>query len=173
MLCDWARSALGCLGLAVLLAFAPAARAQQGTRAPARQREEAQQNNIDRWNRMSPEQRERELKRLPPERARLIRQRLRRYNQMNPEQQQALRERYKTFSQLPPEKQQVIRERLRVFRQLPPMRRQVVHGEVEHMRSMPEAQRQARLNSEEFQSQFSSEEQQIIRDLTEYLEPPK
>ncbi|HLY19790.1 MAG TPA: DUF3106 domain-containing protein [Bryobacteraceae bacterium] len=124
---------------------------------------------IDRWNRMSPEQREKELAKLPPERARLIRQRLRRYNQMNPQEQQALRERYRTFSEMPPAKQEIIRSRLKEFRQLPVERRPIVHHEVEGLRAMPDAQREGRLNSDEFRGRYSQQEQQIIRDLTEYL----
>src|ERR1700722_4980661 len=72
-------------------------------------------NTIDRWNRMSPEERERELAKLPPARARLIRQRIAAYNHMRPEEREALRERYETFSQLPPDRQQIVRERLREF----------------------------------------------------------
>jgi len=126
-------------------------------------------NPIDRWNRMSPAQRERELSKLPPARARLIRQRIWRYNHMRPEEQQALRERYQTFSQLPPDKQQIVRDRLREFHQLPQARRPVVHSEIARLRSWPEAQRQARMIGDEFRSQFSPQEQQIIRDLSAYL----
>jgi hypothetical protein len=126
-------------------------------------------NAIDRWNRMSPEERERELAKLPPARARLIRQRIARYNQMRPEDRKALRDRYETFSHLPPDKQQIVRDRLREFHQLPHDRQPPVHREVEHLRSLPEAQRQARMNGDEFRAQFSPQEQQIIRDLTTYL----
>src|ERR1700728_3253791 len=48
-------------------------------------------NPIDRWNQMSPEERERELAKLPPERARKIRERIRRYNQLPPREKQGPR----------------------------------------------------------------------------------
>ena len=118
---------------------------------------------------MSPDERERELAKPPPARARLIRQRIWRYNHMRPEAQQALRQRYQTFSQLPPDKRQIVRERLREFRQLPPARRPAVHRAVEQLRQLPEAQRQARMNGDEFSGRFSPQEQQIIRDLSSYL----
>jgi hypothetical protein len=170
MPCDFGRSTLLRFGLAIGLAAAAAgpARSQQEPDRPAAQ-QQAQANPIDRWNRMSPEERERELAKLPPARARQIRQRIRRYNQMHPEEQQALRERYQTFSQLPPDKQQIVRERLREFRQLPVARRPVVHREVERLRLLPEAQRQAAMNGYEFRGRFSPQEQQIIRALTTYL----
>jgi hypothetical protein len=126
-------------------------------------------NPIDRWNQMSPEERERELAKLPPERARQIRERIRRYNQLPPREKQALREGYRKFSQLPPEKQEIVRQSLRDFRQLPLERRPLVRGEIGRLRALPEAQRGARMNSEEFRSQFSPRERQIIVNITEYL----
>jgi len=173
MPCNWGRSivvsmvistAIG-LGLFMLLAAGGAAYARQEPTNPHAQQSLAA-NAIDRWNQMSPEERERELAKLPPARAKLIRQRIRRYNQMHPDEQQALRERYQTFSQLPAEKQQTIRARLREFRQLPQERRPVVHHEVEELRLLPDAQREMRLNSDEFRGRFSPREQQIIRDLS-------
>jgi hypothetical protein len=149
-------------------AAADPARAQQPQDRPAAQTQPPA-NSIDRWNRMSPEERERELAKLPPARARLIRQRIRRYNQMHPEEQQALRERYQVFSQLPPQQQQIVRQRWAEFRKLPVERRPIVHGEVEQIRLLPESQRQAAMNSNDFRGRFSPQEQQIIRDLSTYL----
>ena len=153
----------------MLLAAAAAGPARSQPEPDKQSAQQLLENSIDRWNRMSPEERERELAKLPPARARLIRQRIRRYNQMNPGEQQALRERYQTFSQLPPERQQVVRERLQEFRQLPVARRPIVHAEVEQIRLLTDAQRQARLNSDEFRGRYSPQEQQIIRDLSTYL----
>jgi len=153
--------------LVMPLAGAVAAWASPQQEPPAGQ--QALENSIDRWNRMSPEERERELAKLPPARARLIRQRIWRYNHMPPEEQQALRERYQTFSQLPPDRRRIVRARLEEFRQLPAARRPVVHQETERLRLLPEAQRQATMNSDEFRGRFSPQEQQIIRDLSTYL----
>jgi hypothetical protein len=155
-------------GFAILLAAAVVAPAKS-QREPDKSAQQLVDNSIDRWNRMSPEERERELAKLPPARARLIRQRIQRYNQMNPDEQQALRGRYQTFSQLPPDRQQIVRDRLREFRQLPVARRPVVHAEIEQLRLLQEAQRQARLNGDEFRARYSPQEQQIIRDLYTYL----
>jgi hypothetical protein len=171
MLCDLGRSTLLKFGLAILLAVAAAgpARSQQEPDRPAAQQQQPQANPIDRWNRMSAEERERELAKLPPARARLIRQRIWAYNHMPQEERQALRQRYQAFIQLPPDKQQIVRERLRESRELPVARRPVVQREVEQLRLLPEGQRQARMNGEEFRGRFSPQEQQIIRDLTTYL----
>jgi len=173
MPCDVMRSAIPrarfravCPAMAVLLLCAPFARP---ARAQQEQSSPGVENSIDRWNRMSPEERERELAKLPPARARLIRQRIRRYNQMSPEQQQALRERYQEFSSLPPDKQQTVRGSLGEFRKLSTDRKVAVHRAVMEMRTLSEPQRQARMNSEEFRNSFSPVEQQIIRDLSTYL----
>jgi len=164
------------LGLAIVwLGIAAAADSAPSTppERPAGRQAQAAQNPIERWNEMSPEERERELAKLPPARARLIRQRLRLYNSLPPEEKQALTERYHAFSQLPPDKQDIVRQRLREFHQLPPDRRVTVNGEVRRFRSMPEAQRQEVLNSQEFRARFSPTEQQIIRDISTLVEAPK
>lgn len=155
---------------AVGLILAPAYAATPPQQAPDDQT--LLDNAIDRWNRMSPEQRERELAKLPPERARLIRQRLQRYNAMSPQEQQAVRQRYQLFSELPQAQQQLVRQRLNEFRQLPLARRPIVHSEVEQLRKMPPAQREARMNSEEYRNRYNGQEQAIIHDLTEYLGIP-
>ena len=160
------RFILSC-GWAIVLAFAAAAR--EPTVASDKPAAPQARNPIDRWNQMSPEERERELAKLPPERARRIRERIRRYNQLPPREKQALREGYRKFAQLPPDKQEIVRQSLRDFRQLPLERRPLVRQEIGRLRALPEAQRGARLNSEEFRSQFSPRERQIILNITEYL----
>lgn len=173
MPCDFSRSAVLGFGLGILLAAAsaPPAKAQKAQQVPGRPAAQAQlpPNAIDRWNRMSPQERERELAKLPPARARQIRERIRWYNHMAPEERQALRQRYQTFSQLPPDKQQIVRQRLRENHEFPLARQLAIHSEIQHLRSLPEAQRQALMNSGEFRGRFSPQEQQIIRDLATYL----
>jgi hypothetical protein len=139
---------------------------------PSAKQQSAGRNAIDRWNQMSPEERERELAKLPPERARLIRERIRRFNQLPPEEKRQLRERYQRFQQLPPDKQQIVRQRMREFRELPLDRRPAIRRELDQIRALPESERRARLNSEEFRSRFSPQEQQIIRDIAENFPAP-
>ncbi len=128
-------------------------------------------NSIDRWNQMSPAERERELAKLPPERARRIRERIRQYNQMPPQEKQDLRDRYQRFQQLPPEKQQIVRGRIHEFRELSPERQRVVRQAFQELRDLPEAQRRSRLESPEF-GHLTPHERQIVSDVTEYLVVP-
>jgi hypothetical protein len=160
------RFILSCGWAIALAAAAAAGEPAMGADQPAAQQA---RTPIDRWNQMSPEERERELAKLPPERAQQIRERIRRYNQLPPQVKQVLRERYQKFAQLPPDKQEVVRQSLRDFRQLSQERRPLVRREIGRLRALPEAERGARMNSEEFRGQFSPQEQQIIRDITDYL----
>ena len=169
------RSIILSCGFAIALGVAvSAAQPAVSSDRPEAPRQARAENPIDRWNQMSPEERERALAKLPPQRARMIRERIRRYNQLPEREKQALRERYQMFSQLPPDKQAIVRQRMLEARQLPRSRWPVIRREVDQLRAMPEAQRRARLNSEEFRSRFSPQEQQIVRDITEILPaPPK
>ena len=86
MPCDCMRPSHSQFGWAIVLAAAAAAGAPRSAsdEPGAQTGAPPARNPIDRWNRMSPEERERELAKLPPERARLIRERIRRYNQLPP-----------------------------------------------------------------------------------------
>ena len=122
---------------------------------------------IERWNRMTPEERGRALAKLPPERRREFQQKLQEFRNLPPEQKQQLGERYRAFSQLPAERQNHARELFRQFNSLPDERRPLVKQEYEQLRSMPEAERSARMNSEAFRNRFSPSEQQMLRDLSQ------
>ena len=128
-------------------------------------------NAVDRWLQMSPAERERELAKLPPARARQIRERLREYSQLPAEEKRDLRERYQRFLDLSPEKQAVVRNRLREFRELPAERRLAVRRAFEQLRDLPEAQRRERLEGPEFRN-LTAQERQILSDVTEYLTIP-
>ncbi|MGA2132139.1 MAG: DUF3106 domain-containing protein [Bryobacteraceae bacterium] len=171
MPCNPVCMAVAGIGLAMTALVGPA-RCQQASEATQQPAPAARNPDtaLDRWFRMSPEERERELAKLPAERARLIRQQLRRYSEMSPEEKAKLRERYRTFTQLPPNLRQLVRERLEEFRELPPARQAVVHRQVVELRALPEDQRAARLDSDEMRAHFSPEERQIIQDLAQYLD---
>jgi hypothetical protein len=103
---------------------------------------------IERLQRMSPEQREQALAKLPPERRQQMEQRLKRLERLTPEQRDLLDQRYQAFQSLPPG------------------RRVVVRAAMQQLRSMPEADRRARLNSEEAKRRFSPQELQLLREVS-------
>jgi len=124
---------------------------------------------VDRWNRMTPEERQKALAKLPPDRRKKIEEQLDNYNKMTPEERRELRSRYAMFNQLSPEKQNQARRLFQQFGKLPPDRQRPVKSEFETLRSMPEAERNARLNSDEFRSKYNSSEQGFLRNLSGLL----
>ncbi|MGA3185690.1 MAG: DUF3106 domain-containing protein [Bryobacteraceae bacterium] len=101
---------------------------------------------LDRFTNMSPEAREKELSKLPPQRRAAFEQRLARYQQMTPEQQEKFK------------------EKLEIMRKLPKDRQNAVRQQIEQLRAMPFAERKRALNSEEFKQSFSPDEQKLVRE---------
>lgn len=79
---------------------------------------------VERFQRMAPEERRRELDKLPPARRRQIEERLGRLNNLTPDQRDQLRDRFQRFQRLTPERQTAVREEIRRLRALPPAGRQ-------------------------------------------------
>ncbi|HUI58566.1 MAG TPA: DUF3106 domain-containing protein [Bryobacteraceae bacterium] len=122
--------------------------------------------------RMTPEERERALEQLPPQRQEQARRFFESFDKL-PKDQQALQlRRLEWFQQQPPEKQAQVRELIRASNQLPPARRAAVGRALTMLQSMPDAQRQAVLNRPAFQARFSPEELRIVRGLADVFVPP-
>jgi hypothetical protein len=133
---------------------------------------------LDRWNAMTPAQREKALANLPPERQKAIRERVQRFNQqfnqLPKAEQQMLRAKMERFNRLSPREQQTIRRDIRAFNQLPPDRRQALHKELDKVHKMPDDQRDSYLASDELRNRYSPDEQQMLRSLAKILPaPPK
>ena len=101
---------------------------------------------LERFQKMTPEQRQRALERLPPDRRARIEEQLRRLQNLPPDQRQQLQERYQRFQSLPRDRQIAVRTELQSLRQMPP------------------AERRARVNSPEFQETYSPQEQRLLRE---------
>ena len=102
---------------------------------------------IERLQKMTPEQREKALSNLPPERRQQVEQQLERLQNMRPEVRDELDRRFEKLQSFPPARQRAVRQ------------------EVQSLRGMPFEDRRARLNSEEFRQQYSSDEQDLIRSV--------
>src|SRR5262245_18346711 len=81
---------------------------------------------IDKWNRMSPEERQTALAKLPPERRLKIEERLNQYQNLTPQQRSQLRDRLENLNQLPPEKQNQARRLFRKIGQVAAERRTII-----------------------------------------------
>ncbi|HEV8038375.1 MAG TPA: DUF3106 domain-containing protein [Bryobacteraceae bacterium] len=157
---------------AVLLMFVASVPANP---KPAKQHAEKPSKNsktpIDEFMRMSPEERQKALNRLPPEQRSRLQERLRRFNQLPSEQQQTLRNMYDRLNQLPPQRQQAVRRSMNQFSKQTPDRRQAMRQELRGMAPLEPQDREARMASPEFREKFSEKEQGIIRDMADLVPP--
>lgn len=128
---------------------------------------------IERLNRMTPEERQRALDRLPANRRARVEERLNRLNAMPPEARERLRGQYEEFQKLPPERQESFRRAFREFNQLPRERKPAVRRSVVRLRNVTPEERNATLDSDAFRSRFNESERQIIRDLAERPPAPE
>ncbi|MDP2999508.1 MAG: DUF3106 domain-containing protein [Bryobacterales bacterium] len=127
---------------------------------------------VERFERMTPQQRQRFLGKLPPERKQQFEDRLDRYERMTPEQRQQVREQYELFQGLPKERQDALRRAFRQFNELPAGRRRVLRREYQRLRQLAGEGRRARINSDEFRNRYNLAEQQLLDDLAKLLPPP-
>jgi hypothetical protein len=127
---------------------------------------------IERLNRMTPEQRERALNRLPADRRAKVKERLERLNAMPPKARERLREQYEEFQKLSPEKQDAFRRAFRGLNQLPADRKLMIRREVMRVRNMTPEDRNSHLGSENFHALYDDVERQLIRDLADPIPPP-
>ncbi len=130
---------------------------------------------LDRWQRMSPQQRQRALQKLSPERRRSLERRLRRLQNLSPEQRRRLQRDYQRFRRLSPEQQKAYRRLYGRFNKLPPNRRQNVNREFRNLRRLSPQQRSERLSSDQFRNSFNAKERQLLEEMVKMLpvKPPK
>ena len=124
-------------------------------------------NLVTQFYHMTPEQRERNLEKLPPQMQETFRKNLAWFDGLPKEQQQMQLRRIDRFEQLPPEKQIEIRGLIKAANELPPGRRAAVGQALYRLQQMPDQQREATLARPMFQSRFSPEELKIIRGLAD------
>lgn len=102
---------------------------------------------INRLMNMTPEEREKFLSNLPPQRREALEQRLAKLDQMPPDQKAELNRRFQELQKLSP------------------VRRQAVRDELQTLRGLRPVERRARVNSPEFREQYSPEEIRLMRDV--------
>jgi hypothetical protein len=120
---------------------------------------------LERYNAMTPDQREKFLQKLPADRRKQFEQNQRNLNRLDENQKARLQNQYENFQQLPPERQQAARRAFRQMNQMPTERRQAIRGEAARLNRMSETDRQAHLSSDEFKGKYSPEERKMIQDL--------
>ena len=175
----WRRSIPALAVLAVALLAAPRGLAQKrgmgGGRhpqeRPVRPEKGPGPHPVDEFLRMSPQQRQQALSRLPEERRRKVQEQLDRIDRLPPAQRERLMQQYERFRQLPPERQQAIRKAMQRLQNQPPDRQQAIRQEINHLRAMPASEREEHLKSPEVKSRYNKHEREILADLAEALPP--
>ncbi len=109
---------------------------------------------------------DRHFQHMPPDRQAQVRENLERFANMTPEQRQLFRDRFDFVHSLPPENRERIREIFPVWRKLPEDRRQAVREELHTLTAMSPADREKRLADPEFLKNYSTPEQQLLKDLS-------
>lgn len=119
--------------------------------------------------RMSPEDRERAMEKLPPQQQERLRTQLEKLDKAPPAQRALMLRMANALAGLPPEKQIVVVRELNTLNNLPQERRQIIIPEVNRLRRMPEDRRMARIMSDDFRNTYTPEEQQMMIDIAQSL----
>ena len=129
----------------------------------------APQDPVDRFMKMTPDQREKALSKLPPQRRENIERRLNDLQKLPPAARTRMMNRVEILNSLPVERQQQVRQALRRFQQMPEERHAVIQTEMQNMEPLNDEQRRERMNSEEFRNRYTPAEQQMMRNMLEVV----
>jgi Protein of unknown function (DUF3106) len=124
---------------------------------------------IDEFERMSPEQQQQALARLPEAQRKRLEQRLRQFNLLPFEQRQMLRNLYSRLHQLPPRQQETVHKAIDRFSKQPGDSQQVLRDELRLLSALPEQDRVARVASQDFRQGLTRKELGILRDMLPLL----
>ncbi len=158
---------------AVPKAQAPKPPARGGAVKPSAARPAQQPANqpgerpIDRVLKMSPEEREKWLSTLPPERRQNIERQINAIQKLPQTLQNRRLRQAEMLQSLPPMRQNQVRRSLNQFTQLPEDRKVLINRELQKMSPLSDEDRRAYMNTEEFRNRYSANEQQMMGNLSE------
>ena len=121
---------------------------------------------------LSPEQRDRALEKLPFAMQQRLRRELQRFDQLPKEEQELRIRQIERFDSLTPEKQMAFRARLQALASLDQDRRRQVTAALRRLHNALPGERARILARPAFQARFTPEEFQIITTLAEVMLPP-
>jgi len=128
---------------------------------------------VEKFSRLPPEEQDRMLQKLPKDRRKQIQNNLDRYNELSPEQKKRLGRQYENFQQWPPEKQQSARKIFRRMNGLEEERKVAMRREVVKLRNLPGDRRSEYMRSDSYKDSFSADEQKILSDLADLMAEPR
>jgi hypothetical protein len=104
---------------------------------------------------------------LAPKDQERLRQRLQWFNSLPPERRERVMRRHEIIESMTPDQRARARDMFQRFRNLPESRRKVMDFYFRNLRNMPPEEQQRVMNSSQFKAQFSDEEQNIMRGMTD------
>jgi hypothetical protein len=104
---------------------------------------------------------------LPPEQQQKLVDRLHNFNSLSPNGKARVLERMETFEHLSPQQQQQARGLFQQYKRLPEDRQGKVSQAYHQLRELPPEQRAQALNSEEYRNNFSDQERDLLRGMTD------
>jgi hypothetical protein len=128
---------------------------------------------LRKYGNLPPSQQEQQLKQdpgfrnLPPEKQDQLLNRLRNFNNQPPEKKQQILNRMETFEHLTPEQQASARNLFQRYHSLPEDQRTKVSQAYRRLRGMPPDARNQVMNSDEFRNNFTEEQRDLLRGMTD------
>lgn len=129
-------------------------------------REAKKSRLVERFNRLSPEERQRVMQNLPEDRRKAMEKNRERYDKLSDEQKKRLEKQYGNFAQMSADQQQATRTAFRQMGQMPLERRQAMQKELRRLRMMDPEARKHRMESEAYKGAFSGDEQKVLERLS-------
>lgn len=104
---------------------------------------------------------------LAPQDQERLRQRLNWFNSLPPDRREQVMRRHEIIENMTPQQRAQARDLFQRFQNLPESRRKVMDFYFRNLRNMSPEERQRVMDSQQFRSQFSDEEQNIMRGMTD------
>lgn len=118
-----------------------------------------------RLQKMTPEERDKALEKLPPARREQIEKRLRNFDNLPQQVQERRLDRLQKLNSLPMAQQAQVRQSMKDLQALPNDRKKAVNQELQRMSVMGDEERQYHMGTEEFRNRFSQSEQDMLGNL--------
>ncbi|HUQ49727.1 MAG TPA: DUF3106 domain-containing protein [Terriglobales bacterium] len=112
------------------------------------------------------------FQRLPGDRQEKLRDRLRQFNSLSPEMKDRLLDRMAKYESMTPQERERLQRIQEGMRHLPDDRRKKVRQGFRKIKGLPADQRERFMNSEGFRNEFTDEEREMIKGLTEIEDTP-
>jgi hypothetical protein len=115
---------------------------------------------------MTPDEREKALSVLPPERRAQFQKRIENFQKLDPTVQERRLGRVEKLNALPIDQQARVRQSMKDLQALPDDRKKALNQELRRMASMSDDEKQSRMTSDEFRNRFSPAEQEMLGNIT-------